>query len=195
MGDAAGWHQRGIALPVAINLSAPSLDDAELPDRIASVLTDYGMPATSLSVEITEDLLLVSVVRARAVLDQLREYGVRVAIDDIGSGYGAMTDLHELPVDELKLDRQFVAPIRYDERAAAIVRSVIELAAEFGLSSVAEGVEDAATADLLTSWGCGFAQGYYFSPPVPAAAVGLGVGPRQRDGRVTPSVATRPSWA
>ncbi|MDP9166196.1 MAG: EAL domain-containing protein [Actinomycetota bacterium] len=98
VGDAAGWHRRGIALPVAINLSAPSLDDAGLPDRIVSVLDHYGMPASSLSVEITEDLLLASVVRARAVLDRLREYGVRVAIDDFGSGYGAMTYLHELPV-------------------------------------------------------------------------------------------------
>ena len=132
-------------------------------------------------VEITEDLLLASVVRTRAVLERLREFGIRVAIDDFGSGYGAMTYLHELPIDELKLDRQFIEPIRYDERAAAIVRSVVALAHTLGLTCVAEGVENEATADLLRSYGCGFAQGFFFSPPVPARchpARHLGVGRR-----------------
>jgi diguanylate cyclase (GGDEF)-like protein len=196
VGDAAGWYHRGLVLPVAVNLSAPSLNDEALPERILSLLADYGMPANSLSVEITEDLLLASVVRARAVLDGLRNHGVRVAIDDFGSGYAAMTYLHELPVDELKLDRQFIAPILHDERAASIVRSVVQLANEFGLASVAEGVEDEATADLLTSYGCGFGQGHYFSPPVPAQAIMLGVGLTGPSAAgVRPSAATRPSWA
>ena len=73
------------------------------------------------------------------MLDRLREAGIRIAIDDFGSGYAAMTYLQELPIDEIKLDRQFVAPILRDPRAAAIVRSVIELAETFGLTSVAEG--------------------------------------------------------
>jgi diguanylate cyclase (GGDEF)-like protein len=196
IGDAAGWYQMGIVLPVAINLSAPSLDDAGLPDRILSALTDSGMPATSFMVEITEDLLLASVVRARAVLDRLREFGIRVAIDDFGSGYGAMTYLHELPIDELKLDRQFIAPIRYDGRAAAIVRSVIELANTLGLACVAEGVENKATADLLKSYDCGFVQGYYFSPPVSAKTIRPGIwGSGVVGSRITPTAATPPSSA
>jgi diguanylate cyclase (GGDEF)-like protein len=173
IGDAASWRESASNLAVAINLSAPSLNDEALPARILSELARHDMPPTSLTVEITEDLLLASVVRARSVLDELRASGIRVAIDDFGSGYGAMTYLHELPIDELKLDRQFVAPIEHDDRAAAIVRSVIELAHQFGLTSVAEGVEDKATAELLTSFGCGFAQGHYFSPPVPAQAIRL----------------------
>jgi diguanylate cyclase (GGDEF)-like protein len=202
--DAAEWQRAGIDLPVAINLSAPSLNDVTLPARVLSVLTRHGIRPTSLTVEITEDLLLASVVRARAVLDRLRASGIRVAIDDFGTGYAAMTYLHELPIDELKLDRQFIAPILGDERAAAIVRSVIELAGEFGLTSVAEGVENREIAELLKSYGCGFAQGHYFSMPVPAEAIRLGVwGPAPEatpqtapdaEG-VTPPATTRPSWA
>ena len=194
--DAASWYSAGIHLPVAINLSAPSLDDETLPDRILTALARHGMPPESLSVEITEDLLLASVVRARSVLDRLRDSGIRVAIDDFGSGYATMTYLRELPIDELKLDRQFVAPILEDERAAAIVRSVLELAEAFRLASVAEGVENRATARRLKEYGCGFAQGHYFSPPVPAKAIRLGVcGSRPVDGRITPIATTRPSWA
>ncbi|HYO02091.1 MAG TPA: EAL domain-containing protein [Mycobacterium sp.] len=166
------------------------------PRRLLAILASRGMSPPSPTVEITEDLLLASVVRARTVLDQLRESGVRVAIDDFGSGYAAMTYLHELPVDELKLDRQFIAPILHDESAAAIVRSVLELAHEFGLTSVAEGVENKAAADLLKSFGCGFAEGHYFSPPVPAQAIRLGIGiSKPADAPVTRSAATRPSWA
>ncbi|GLP78949.1 putative bifunctional diguanylate cyclase/phosphodiesterase [Mycobacterium antarcticum] len=194
--DATGWQAAGIDLPVAINLSAPSLNDEELPARVSATLAARGMSPSSLTVEITEDLLMSSVVRARTVLDRLRESGVRVAIDDFGSGYAAMTYLHELPVDELKLDRQFIAPILHDERAAAIVRSVLELARDFGLTSVAEGIENEATAELLKSFGCGFAQGHYFSPPVPAQAIRLGVGIQPHaTSPVTPSEATRPSLA
>jgi diguanylate cyclase (GGDEF)-like protein len=190
--DAASWQESASHLPVAINLSAPSLNDESLPARVLSGLARHGMSPVSLTVEITEDLLLASVVRARSVLDQLRASGIRVAIDDFGSGYAAMTYLHELPIDELKLDRQFVAPILHDERAAAIVRSVIELAHQFGLTSVAEGVEDKATADLLRSFGCGFAQGHYFSMPVPAEAIRLGLwGAPSGDGPVEPSETTR----
>ena len=106
-----------------------------------------------------------------------------------------MTYLHELPIDELKLDRQFIAPIQHDGRATAIVRSVIELANEFGLTSVAEGVEDEATADLLRSYGCGFAQGHYFSMPVPAQAIRLGISSPGRPASITATATTPPSWA
>ncbi len=164
--DAAGWQAAGIDLPVVINPSAPSLNDEALPARVLSVLALHGMSPASLTIEITQDLLLDSVVRARTVLDHLRDSGIRVAIDDFGSGYAAMTYLPELPVDEIKLDRQFIAPILHHERAAAIVRSVIELANEAGLTSVADGVENEATVDVLKSSGLSLAQGHHFSPPV-----------------------------
>lgn len=194
--DAASWYSDGVHMPVAVNLSAPSLDDESTPDRIRVALERHGLTADALSVEITEDLLLASFARARTVLDRLRQSGIRVAIDDFGSGYSTMTYLHELSIDELKLDRHFVAPILHDERAAAIVRSVIELAATFGLTSVGEGVETKAVADRLREYGCDLAQGHYFSPPVSAKSVRLGLwGPPLDERRVSPAGAVRPSGA
>ena len=147
--DASQWRKAGTAIRVAINLWARSLDEDPLPDRIMSVLNAHGMPANLLTVEITEELMVADFAKGRAVLNRLRSAGVRVAIDDFGSGYSTLTYLRELPIDEVKLDRQLVAPILYDQRAATIARSVIELAAEFGIASVAEGVENEGTAQWL----------------------------------------------
>ncbi|TQR84839.1 bifunctional diguanylate cyclase/phosphodiesterase [Mycobacterium hodleri] len=191
--DAAGWRKAGVDMPVAINLSAPSLNDEALPGTVLSALAKHGLPPAILTVEITEDVLVSSVARARSVLDELRSSGVRVAIDDFGSGYAAMTYLHEFPVDELKLDRQFIGPIVHDERAASIVLSVVNLANEFGLTCVAEGVEDRATAELLRTYGCEFAQGHYFSKAVTAEAIRHCCAPT--DATLSSAEATRPSWA
>ena len=193
--DAARWHQAGMAMPVSVNVSAPSLDDEGLPARVLAALASRGVSPRMLTVEITEDMLMASVSRARSVLDRLRDAGVRVAIDDFGSGYAAMTYLHELQVDELKLDRQFVKPILHDERAASIVVSVVHLANDFGLACVAEGVEDRATAERLKSYGCGYAQGHFFSRPVTAQAVALGRSPVLPADVAVTSTAVRPSWA
>jgi diguanylate cyclase (GGDEF)-like protein len=191
--DAASWRAAGFDMPVAINLSAPSLNDEALPETVLSALAKHGLPPAVLTVEITEDVLVSSVARARSVLDELRSSGVRVAIDDFGSGYAAMTYLHEFPVDELKLDRQFIGPIVRDERAASIVLSVVNLANQFGLTCVAEGVEDRATAELLKTYGCELAQGHYFSKAVTAEAIRHCCAPA--DVTVSSAEATRPSWA
>lgn len=167
--DASAWFEAGLEIPVAINLWACALADDTLPDRIMAVLDTHTMPASWLTVEITEDLLVADLAMARKVLSRLRQAGIRVAIDDFGSGYSTLTYLRELPVDEIKLDCNFVAPILRDERAAIIVRSAIELAGAFGVSSVAEGVEDDETARRLDSYGCSAVQGHFFCPPVPAA--------------------------
>jgi diguanylate cyclase len=171
--DAAGWYAAGAAIPVAINLWAPSLEDDPLADRIMSVLEAHGMSASSLTIEITEDLLVADLAKARMVLNRLRAAGIRVAIDDFGSGYATLTYLRELPIDEVKLDRQFVAPILHDVRAATIARSVIELAKEFGIASVGEGVEDWETAERLREFHCDAVQGNFFSRPLPAAEIPL----------------------
>ena len=97
----------------------------------------------------------------------LHALGVRIAIDDFGTGYSALSYLRELPIDEVKLDRSFIAPIAVDRRAAAIVRTVIELADVLGLTVVAEGVENAETALALASCGCTVAQGYFCGRPIP----------------------------
>ncbi len=169
--DASEWHAAGAVIPVAINLWAPSLDEDALPDRIMSVLDRRGMSASSLTIEITEDLLVADLAKARAVLNRLREAGIRVAIDDFGSGYASLTYLRELPIDDVKLDRQFIAPILHDERAATIARSVIELSATFGIATIAEGVGDAETALRLKEYGCDAVQGNFFCPPLPASDI------------------------
>ena len=191
--DAAGWREAGFDMPVAVNLSAPSLNDEALPGTVLSALAKHDLPPAILTVEITEDVLVSSVARARSVLDELRSSGVRVAIDDFGSGYAAMTYLHEFPVDELKLDRQFIGPIVHDERAASIVLSVVNLANEFGLTCVAEGVEDKATTELLKTYGCELAQGHYFSKAVTAEAIRHCCAPT--DAILSSAEAARPSWA
>jgi diguanylate cyclase (GGDEF)-like protein len=169
--DASAWYAAGAAVPVAINLWATSLDEDALPDRIMSVLDAHGMSASSLTIEITEDLLVADLAKARTVLNRLRESGIRVAIDDFGSGYATLTYLRELPIDDVKLDRQFIAPILHDERAATIARSMIELAKTFGIATVAEGVGDEETAQRLKEYGCDAVQGNFFCPPLPAAEI------------------------
>jgi EAL domain-containing protein (putative c-di-GMP-specific phosphodiesterase class I) len=96
----------------------------------------------------------------------LRNLGIRIAIDDFGSGYSALSYLRELPIDEVKLDRSFIAPITEHPRTAAIVRAVIDLAHTLGLTTVAEGVETAETAAKLNEFGCDVAQGHHYSPPM-----------------------------
>lgn len=169
--DASAWYAAGAEMPVAINLWAPSLDEDTLPDRILSVLDTHGMSASCLTVEITEDLLVADLSKARTVLNRLREAGIRVAIDDFGSGYATLTYLRELPIDDVKLDRQLIEPILHDERAAIIARSLIELTTTLGLATVAEGVGDAETAHLLKEYGCDAVQGNFFCPPLPAADI------------------------
>lgn len=165
--DAAAWYRPGIReVPVAINLFAPSFNDATLPERIGAVLAGHGLPPAAVTIEITEHYLLADVRQARHVIEQLRAGGFRVSIDDFGSGYATMSYLRDLPIDELKLDRNFVAPMLQNPRAAAIVHSVINLTHTLGITSVAEGVEDAETAELLRGYGCTVAQGNYFAEPV-----------------------------
>ena len=164
------WREAGLDVSVAVNLSASDLLDDSLADRIEKLLDDQAVPADALELEITESVIMLDAERARTVLDALRVLGCRIAIDDYGTGYCALAYLRDLPVDELKLDRSFLATISTHPRSAAIVRSTIELAHALGLQVVAEGIEDQATLDMITSFDCDYAQGYYFSRPVPAAA-------------------------
>jgi EAL domain-containing protein (putative c-di-GMP-specific phosphodiesterase class I) len=169
--DAVAWSARGVELPVAVNVFGPSVADLGLPRQIIAALDRKGLSPDMLTVEITEDLLLENLLKTRAVLSSLREHGVRIAIDDFGSGYSALWYLREFPVDEVKLDRHFIAPILNHLPSAAIARAVIDLARALDITSVAEGVENAATAEALLQYGCEVAQGFYFSPPIPAGAI------------------------
>ncbi len=166
----AGWRKAGLALSVAVNLSASDLLDDSLAERVAGLLDTHGVPAGALELEITESVIMIDPKRACEVLEALRALGLRIAVDDYGTGYCALAYLRDLPVDELKIDRSFVASVTTDPRSAAIVRSTIELAHALGLKVVAEGIEDKPALDALTAFGCDYAQGYHFSRPVPAEA-------------------------
>ncbi len=162
------WRGEGRVLSVAVNLSASSLVDLDLPNQVAGMLSARGIPPESLELEITEDFLMADRQRAREILGALRRHGVRVAVDDFGTGYSSLAYLKELPIDELKLDKSFVTGMMLDDRAQAIVRSTIELAHSLGLRMVAEGVEDAGTARQLAEAGCDLEQGWFYAKAMPA---------------------------
>jgi diguanylate cyclase (GGDEF)-like protein len=165
------WHDEGIDIRVAVNLSARDLYDLTLPETAAQMLAERGVPASSLELEITESVIVADPMRARAILSRLSEMGVVLAIDDYGTGYSSLGYLKRLPIDQMKIDRSFVMQMADDRKDAAIVRSTVELARNLGLQVVAEGVETAAAWTHLKALGCDFAQGYYLSRPVPAAEI------------------------
>jgi diguanylate cyclase (GGDEF)-like protein len=166
--DLQAWRAGGLDLSVAVNLSVSNLQDVALPDQVEMLLDAFGVPADSLILEITEDVLMADAARSQQVMAGLRRLGVRLSIDDYGTGYSSLSYLRALPVDELKLDRSFVTDLTSDERAAAIVRSTLQLSLDLGMSMVVEGVEDAATLAALRAWGCDYAQGYHIARPMPA---------------------------
>ncbi|CAA0098794.1 putative signaling protein [Mycolicibacterium vanbaalenii] len=169
--DAAEWYAKGVGVPVAVNVFAPSVNDADLPGQIMRALARSGLSPEQLTVEITEDVLLENMAETRSVFAKLRDCGIRIAIDDFGSGYSALWYLREFPVDEIKLDREFITPILTQPTSAAIVRAVIDLAHVLGVTPVAEGVEDAETAAELLAYGCDIAQGFYYSRPLDPKAM------------------------
>ncbi len=166
----ATWRAAGVFTAVAVNLSTSDLVDEELAARIAALLAEHGVPASALEVEITESVLMTDPERAHGVLEALHRLGVRIAVDDYGTGYCSLAYLRDLPIDELKIDRAFVARIAADPRSAAIVDSTIDLAHALELKVVAEGVEDQEALDSLAASGCDFAQGYHLSRPLAADA-------------------------
>ena len=167
----ARWRELGLDIPVAVNLSATTVIDTELPQSVADRLSHHGLPPTSLELEITEEFLMSDWVRARSVLEGVRGLGVRVSVDDFGTGYSSLSYLRDLPIDQLKLDRTFISRMEDDETAAALVRSTVSLAHSLGLEMVAEGVETADIVARLVSFGCDQAQGYHLGRPMPAEEV------------------------
>jgi EAL domain-containing protein (putative c-di-GMP-specific phosphodiesterase class I) len=142
--------------------------DTSLPAEVTAELIASRTPPSALVLEITETSVMVDTVRTRAVLERLHELGVGLAVDDFGTGYSSLAYLKVLPVDEVKIDRAFVADVATDPSDAAIVRSIIELGRHLGLRVVAEGVEDQEAWDTLRGAGCDVAQGYLLCRPAPA---------------------------
>lgn len=166
--QAAAWNAAGRSLEVSVNVSARQLADPALPSTVVTALTRHGVPASQLVLEITETALMLDPVAASATLRHLADLGVRIAVDDFGTGYASFTYLRRFPVHELKVDRSFVDGVARDSGDRAIVATCLQLAHALGLTSVAEGVETHEQLDALTELGCHVAQGYLFGRPVPA---------------------------
>ena len=167
----AEWQQRDLQLDVAINLSAGDIVDASLGDAILRLLARHRVAPTSLILEITESAMMRDPGTSARNMELLRVAGVRFSIDDFGTGYSSLSQLRKLPVDELKIDRSFVARAHLDVDDASIVSSTIELGHNLGLKVVAEGVEEADTLLMLRGLGCDYAQGFLISKPLAAEAV------------------------
>jgi len=160
------WQEIGRDLTVAVNVSATSLADRRFAVRIAAQLVEFGLSPSALTLEITESVIMAERERCFEVLQAIHDLGVRISIDDYGTGYSSLAYLQDLPVDELKLDRVFIARMDRDPRTAAIVASTIALAHSLGLPLVAEGVETSAALEALTAAGCDFGQGYLIARPL-----------------------------
>jgi diguanylate cyclase (GGDEF)-like protein len=167
--QAAAWSCHGL-VRVSVNVANRQFwDEGLLPD-LDGWLAETGIDPSCLAVEITEGVIMYNVDAARKTLLALHERGLEVHIDDFGTGYSSLEALHRLPIDALKIDQSFVSRLGTDPRSDELVRSIVMMGESLGLDLIAEGVETTAQRNLLADMGCGYAQGYLLSRPVPPAA-------------------------
>jgi diguanylate cyclase (GGDEF)-like protein/PAS domain S-box-containing protein len=165
----AAWERAGHKLRIGVNLSPSQFESGDLAISVAQVLAGTGLNPTSLELEVTEDILLHDEQGALNTFLEIQELGVRLVFDDFGTGFASLSYLKKFPLDGLKIDRSFVLGLLTDADDAAIVSSTIGLSKQLGLSVIAEGIEDRATADFLVRMGCAEGQGYFFGRPMPAS--------------------------
>ena len=166
--QAAAWRRAGLdGLTVAVNLSARQFAQPQLPARVAELLREAGLSPGQLELEITENVAMHDIGRAIATLEQLRAIGVRLSVDDFGTGFSSLNYLKRFPIDKLKVDQSFVRHLPHDDNDAAITRAVIALGNSLRLKVIAEGVETAEQLEWLRESGCHEYQGYYYSRPLP----------------------------
>ncbi|MFE9954577.1 putative bifunctional diguanylate cyclase/phosphodiesterase [Micromonospora sp. NPDC005299] len=161
------WSHGEQALAISVNLGARTLTDQHFPTLVRDLLDEYGVPPQRLTLEITEAGVLDGTERPIPTLQRLRDLGVRLSVDDFGTGNSSLAQLRRLPVHEVKVDRSFVQGMATDPGDLAIVNAVVTLSQQFGLAVVAEGVESELTLELLQDIGCEIGQGFLFSRPLP----------------------------
>jgi EAL domain-containing protein (putative c-di-GMP-specific phosphodiesterase class I) len=176
--EAASWQRRGLApLRISVNLSSIQFQKQSVPLLVARVLADTGLDPRRLDLELTESMLLEQTDAVVRDLQQLRELGVGISIDDFGTRYSSLTYVKHFPIDRLKIDQSFVRDLGSNPHDAAIVRAIVSLGHSLELEVVAEGVESAEQVELLQAEGCDEVQGYFFGKPMPASEfVSLAVG-------------------
>ncbi|MDP3211569.1 EAL domain-containing protein [Methylotenera sp.] len=165
----AQWLEKGILIPIAVNISARDLIDSDFPNKVSEILKSKGSNTSLISLEVTESSIMDDPHRAKQTLLHLSEMGIKLAIDDFGTGYSSLSYLKELPVSELKIDKSFVMHIEDNLNDRIIVSSTIELAHNMGLHVVAEGIENIKVWKFLQEMNCDYGQGYYMSRPIPVS--------------------------
>ncbi|PWT72012.1 MAG: GGDEF domain-containing protein [Proteobacteria bacterium] len=171
LSQCGAWYATGLALNVSVNVSTRDLLDRDLAPLIDQATRRHGVPAELLTIEVTESALIEDPQRTQETIRGLKQRGVRMSLDDYGTGYSSLANIQRLQFDELKVDRSFVTHMSRREKDSAIVRSTIELGHNLGLTVVAEGVEDPEVIAMLRELGCDFIQGYAVSRPLACNAV------------------------
>jgi EAL domain-containing protein (putative c-di-GMP-specific phosphodiesterase class I) len=181
------WRNQGLDIPsISVNLSVRQIEHGALVAQVARVLEESGMDASSLELELTESMIMRDPDQSMRTLAALKNLGVKLSIDDFGTGHSSLAYLKRLPLDRLKIDRAFVRDIGRDPDDEAICRTVIELARQLGLSTIAEGVEREEQAEFMRREGCQVMQGFLYSKPLTADALAAFWTDRQ----VAPNVAS-----
>jgi len=162
----AVWRQGGREVPVSVNVSAVSLHNESLPDQIQSLLERWDVPPRLLALELTESAIVEDAKLANSIARRLDGMGVRISIDDFGSGFTSFAYVRAMPVSEIKIDKSFVQSMSSSAEDKVIVRLIVELGHTLGLDIVAEGVEDAETLSMLSEIGCTLAQGFHVARPM-----------------------------
>jgi EAL domain-containing protein (putative c-di-GMP-specific phosphodiesterase class I) len=166
----AEWDRRnGTSLPIymTVNVSAVQFQRDDVVSAVQAALVESGIAGARLKLELTESCIVSDPEGITAVLRNIHDLDVRIAMDDFGTGYSSLAYLQRLPIDALKIDRSFIMPMLKDRDSTAIVRAVLSLATALGMTTTAEGVETAELAESLVALGCDIAQGYYFARPLP----------------------------
>jgi EAL domain-containing protein (putative c-di-GMP-specific phosphodiesterase class I) len=176
----AAWIAAGHDLGVAINIPASSLTCERLPDEIAQILETHGLAANRVTLEVTESAAMHDPVLSLEVLSRLRLRGLHLSLDDFGTGYSNLHLLHRMPFTELKIDKSFISEIEANRDSQVIVRALVALASQLGLTTVAEGIEELAVCAWLRSVGVEQVQGYAIARPMPADEVSTWLKGRSR---------------
>ncbi len=167
MAQAVQWQHAGMAINLAVNISAEDIGDSRFDARLAAQLSRHKLPPSLLTLELTESGAIEDPARALHMLTAIAALGVSLSIDDFGTGYSSLSHLARMPVHEMKIDRSFILSLESDPEFATVVRSAIDMGHGLGLKVVAEGIETAAAADRLRQFGCDIAQGFHYAKPMP----------------------------
>jgi EAL domain-containing protein (putative c-di-GMP-specific phosphodiesterase class I) len=170
LGDLAGWREEhpGLELTLSVNITSSQIADPDLQTAIDAALLHFGLPSSSLCIEMTEGALVTDDPRNLEFLTTLRRQGVRLSIDDFGTGYSSLSALQQFPIGTLKIDQSFVRDLAVDSNDAALVRTIIDMGKSLELEVIAEGVETSEQLEFLRKHGCFYAQGRLFGEPMQA---------------------------